>query len=164
MFYLIILYYKICPLKWTYWKEGTENEMSQVWKRKCHGSGGHRNQLEDQTSWYFLVVVYRLVVVAHQMAHLHYPCADCQNFCTQEIQNKDQTPLHVCLPELRLPLESINIIRPAPSATEGPGCHRINFRPLPVSTFMVLSHCVSVKVQFSNISTMRVISCFVSET
>nr|DAE37808.1 MAG TPA: hypothetical protein [Caudoviricetes sp.] len=29
---------------------------------------------------------------------------------------------------------------------------------------MVRNRCVSVKVQFSNISTMRVISCFVSET
>nr|DAH71759.1 MAG TPA: hypothetical protein [Caudoviricetes sp.] len=28
---------------------------------------------------------------------------------------------------------------------------------------MVLSHCVSVKVLFSNISTMRVISRFISE-
>ena len=137
--------------------------MSQVRKRKCHGSDGHGNQLEDQTSWCFLVAVYRFLVVAHQMAHLHNPCADRQNFCTQEIQNKDQTPLHVCLPELRLPLESINIIRPAPSATEGPGCHRINFRPLPVSTFTVLRHCVPVKVQFSNIGTMRVISRFISE-
>lgn len=63
--------------------------MSQVRKRKCHGSDGHGNQLKNQTSRYFLVVVYRLVVVAHQMAHLHYPGADRQNFCTQEIQNKD---------------------------------------------------------------------------
>ena len=89
MFQTTILYHIICPLSWTYRKEGIENEMSQVRERKCHGPDGNGNQLENQTSRYFLVVVYRLVVVAHQVVRFHHPRADRQNLRTQKLQDKD---------------------------------------------------------------------------
>lgn len=133
MFNSTDLYHIICPLSWTYRKEGIENEMSQVRKRKCERPDGNRNKFENSSSRLVLVAVHRLVVVAYQMACVHNPGLDRQNFCPEEVQNKNQASLHVCLPELRPPLESINIIRPAPSATEGPGLPPDYVCPLPVA-------------------------------
>nr|DAD74413.1 MAG TPA: hypothetical protein [Siphoviridae sp. ct3pR10] len=60
---------------------------------------------------------------------------------------------YLCLAEIARP----------PVPLKGRACRRSGACPLPVSTFMVLSHCVSVKVLFSHIRTMRVISRFISE-
>ena len=60
---------------------------------------------------------------------------------------------YLCLAEIARP----------PVPLKGRACRRSGACPFPFGTFMVLSHCVSVKAQFSNISTMRVISCFISE-
>lgn len=63
--------------------------MSQVRKRKCKCPDGNGNQSENGSSRLVLVAVYRLVVVAHQVACIHDPGPDRQNFRPEEIQNED---------------------------------------------------------------------------
>ena len=106
--------------------------MSQVRKRKCKCPDGNGNQSENGSSWLTVVAVHRLVVVSYQMACVHDPGPDRQNFRPEEIQNEDQASLHVRLPELRAPLESLILLHPAPGAIQGPGLAAGAVCPLPV--------------------------------
>lgn len=114
--------------------------MSQVWKRKCERPDGNRNKFENSPSRLVLVAVHRLVVVAYQMACVHNPGPDRQNFRPEEIQNKNQASLHVRLPELRVPLESMMTSHPAPGAIQGPGLPPVLCIPCRLQTYNSIFH------------------------
>ena len=114
--------------------------MSEVRKRKCKCADGNGNQSENGPSRLVLVAVHRLVVVAYQMACVHNPGLDRQNFCPEEVQNKNQASLHVRLPELRAPLESMITLHPAPGAIQGPGLPPVLCVPCRLQTYNSIFH------------------------